>query len=174
MIRWIIAGTCGTLMLAGMATAVSGVDVVPAAGLAPASRQGFLAPLDHATVTQGFGCTALILEPLEPSCASGHWHSGLDLAAPPGTPVRAVAAGVAAVTRAAGGYGLHVIVRHAQGVTSLYGHLSSVAVSSGEPVEAGAVIGAVGSTGNSTGPHLHLEIRRNGTPEDPANDIPLP
>jgi murein DD-endopeptidase MepM/ murein hydrolase activator NlpD len=90
------------------------------------------------------------------------------MAAPAGTPVHAAAAGVAAVAWNPNGYGLYLIVQHGGGVSTLYGHLESTAVVSGDPVAAGAEIGRVGSTGLSTGPHLHFEVRRGGRPVDPV------
>jgi murein DD-endopeptidase MepM/ murein hydrolase activator NlpD len=78
------------------------------------------------------------------------------------------------VVFSAGGYGLHVIIYHGGGLSSLYGHLDAVIVSSGEYVLAGQVFGTVGSTGNATGPHLHFEIRRDGIAEDPRQDLALP
>jgi len=74
----------------------------------------------------------------------------------------------------AGGYGLHVIIDDGGGLSTLYGHLDSVAVTAGDDVLAGEVIGTLGSTGNSTGPHLHFEVRRDGIAEDPREDIALP
>jgi murein DD-endopeptidase MepM/ murein hydrolase activator NlpD len=72
------------------------------------------------------------------------------------------------------GYGLHVVVSHANGLSSLYGHLDTVLVASGGEVLAAQIIGTVGSTGNATGPHLHFEIRRDGIAEDPRLDLALP
>ena len=118
--------------------------------------------------TQGFGCTALELEPPDPDCPTGHRHDGIDLAAPEGSPVRAAAAGTATVVDTAGGYGLHVLLRHDPILSTLYGHLSAALVKSGDSVAAGAPIGLVGSTGLSTGPHLHFEVRRGGSPVDPV------
>ncbi|MDQ6747976.1 MAG: M23 family metallopeptidase [Candidatus Dormibacteraeota bacterium] len=135
---------------------------------------GFQPPLRGAVLTQSFGCSPYPFEPLEPACATRHWHSGVDLAAPAGTPVRATLGGRVRVLLSAGGFGLHVIVDHGAGLTSLYGHLSDALLPDGAAVEAGATIGDVGSTGNSTGPHLHFEIRRDGVAEDPRLDLPLP
>jgi murein DD-endopeptidase MepM/ murein hydrolase activator NlpD len=78
------------------------------------------------------------------------------------------------VVRSAYGFGLHVILNHGGGLTTLYGHLSTVLVAEGDTVIAGDRIGDVGSTGNSTGPHLHFEVRRNGVPENPLLDVALP
>jgi murein DD-endopeptidase MepM/ murein hydrolase activator NlpD len=118
-------------------------------------------------VTQPFGCTWLQLEPFDLSCKSRHFHSGVDIAAPLGTPIRAALAGVAAVIDVAWGYGLHITVDSGDGVSEIYGHLSKCLVSTGDRVEPGEVIGWVGSSGNSTGPHLHFEIRIQGQPQDP-------
>jgi murein DD-endopeptidase MepM/ murein hydrolase activator NlpD len=82
--------------------------------------------------------------------------------------------GIATVVISATGYGLHVIIDHGGGLSSLYGHLNTVTVTTGDYVEAGEVIGTVGSTGNATGPHLHFEIRRDGIAEDPRQDLALP
>jgi len=128
-------------------------------------------PLSPVRISQPFGCTSYVFEPLSRSCPDGHFHSGLDLAAAAGTPVRAAAAGEVTVTRDRGGYGLHIVIDHAGGLATLYGHLSHVEVITGQYVEAGEVIGEVGSTGNSTGPHLHFEVRRAGVPEDPAPQL---
>ena len=117
---------------------------------------------------QPYGCTSFVLEPVASWCPGGHFHSGVDMAAPAGTPVHAAAAGVAAVAWNPNGYGLYLIVQHGGGVSTLYGHLESTAVVSGDPVAAGAEIGRVGSTGLSTGPHLHFEVRRGGRPVDPV------
>jgi murein DD-endopeptidase MepM/ murein hydrolase activator NlpD len=135
---------------------------------------GLVRPVDGAVISQGFGCTTFAAEPVDPGCPSGHFHTGVDLAAPLGTPVRATLAGVAHVEISAGGFGLHIVIDHGDGFSSLYGHLSAVAVSDGEQVAQGEVIGAVGSTGNSTGPHLHFELDRDGVPEDPLQELALP
>ncbi|MFD5161047.1 peptidoglycan DD-metalloendopeptidase family protein [Streptomyces hawaiiensis] len=94
-------------------------------------------------------------------------HTGLDFPAPTGTPVHAVANGQVTGAASGGPYGNHVIVSHGGGLASLYAHLSKMLTSVGKGVTQGQTIGKVGSTGNSSGPHLHLEARRNGTPVDP-------
>ena len=130
-------------------------------------------PVVHAqTITQPFGPTSLALEP--PYDGYAHFHTGVDLAAPSGTPVCAAASGVAHVARELGasgayvGYGLYVWIDHGQGWVSLYGHLSAVSVVDGQWVHTGQMIGRVGSTGWSTGPHLHFELRYHGDPVDPV------
>ena len=100
-------------------------------------------------------------------------HSGLDIAAPTGTPVKAAAAGIVTHAGPAGTYGNLITIKHADGVETRYAHLSAVTVTQGTRVDAGTEVGKVGSTGLSTGPHLHFELRRNGKLEDPANQLPL-
>jgi murein DD-endopeptidase MepM/ murein hydrolase activator NlpD len=94
-------------------------------------------------------------------------HTGQDFAAPAGTPALAVSAGRVSFVGWDGGYGNLVRVRHAGGAESFYGHLSSTSVRVGQQVRAGEQVGEVGTTGNSTGPHLHLEVRVDDQPHDP-------
>ena len=94
-------------------------------------------------------------------------HNGLDIAAPTGTPVVAALGGTVERAGPAGTYGNLVVVRHPDGSETRYAHLSAISVKSGQRVEAGAPLGAVGTTGRSTGPHLHFEVRRDGRPVDP-------
>lgn len=149
---------------------------VLAAGSVQRSSAGvaFAKPLAHSWVSQGFGCTTFAFEPVDLACPGHHWHSGIDLAVPRGTPVMATLPGAATVILSTTGYGLHVIIDHGGGLTSLYGHLDAVAITSGDYVIAGEIIGTVGATGNATGPHLHFEIRRDGIAEDPRLDVGLP
>ncbi|GAA3018397.1 peptidoglycan DD-metalloendopeptidase family protein [Streptomyces fulvorobeus] len=98
-------------------------------------------------------------------------HTGLDFPAAVGAAVKAVAAGKVAMAKSGGPYGNHMMVSHGGGLTSLYAHLSKMLASSGESVKQGEQIGAVGSTGNSSGPHLHLEARVNGRAVDPMSYI---
>ncbi|MHA6334637.1 M23 family metallopeptidase [Qipengyuania sp. CAU 1752] len=104
---------------------------------------------------------------------TGQWrrHAGIDLAASHGTPVVATAAGVVTLAGYAGNYGNLVIVRHGSGVETRYAHLSRIAVGRGSAISRGQVIGYVGSTGRSTGPHLHYEIRRHGNAQNPAGSM---
>lgn len=94
-------------------------------------------------------------------------HSGLDIATTWGTPVVAAAPGIVAWSRYGSSYGNYVMIIHANGYATLYAHLSSSAVVADQYVGRGEVIGYEGSTGFSTGPHLHFEIRENGIPVDP-------
>ncbi|HEX5772614.1 MAG TPA: M23 family metallopeptidase, partial [Nocardioidaceae bacterium] len=95
-------------------------------------------------------------------------HTGLDFAAPYGTPVVSVANGVVRSTGYDGSYGNKVVIAHEDGTETWYAHLSAITVSPGESVNGGDLIGNVGSTGNSTGDHLHLEVRPGaGDPVDP-------
>ena len=94
-------------------------------------------------------------------------HSGVDLAAPYGAPIVATADGVIGTAGWSGGYGLLVAISHGGGVQTRYGHLSRLNVTPGQEVRSGDVIGFVGSTGASTGPHVHYEIRVNGVATDP-------
>lgn len=118
-------------------------------------------PLRNARLTSQFGLRN------HPILGGLRIHSGVDLAAPIATPIRATADGV--VTRAswAGGYGLLVSIRHKDGVETRYGHMSRLAVEPGQHVTQNAVIGYVGSTGRSTGPHLHYEVLVKGRAVDP-------
>ena len=96
-----------------------------------------------------------------------HAHSGLDIAAPYGTDIKAAAAGTVSYAGWMGGYGNLVIIDHENGVQTYYGHCSKIYAKVGDEVEAGDVISAVGSTGNSTGNHLHFEIRIDGVTQNP-------
>jgi murein DD-endopeptidase MepM/ murein hydrolase activator NlpD len=100
-------------------------------------------------------------------------HPGFDLAASSGTEVAAAAGGTVVHAGPAGSYGNLVTVRHDNGFETRYAHLSEVDVKVGDVVQAGAELGKVGTTGYSTGPHLHFEIRRDGAPIDPAPFLPL-
>ena len=122
-----------------------------------------------AVVSQPFGCTSLELEPFDALCPWHHIHTGVDLAAPIGTEVHSATAGSAVTgydASAAGNYVLVIVDSH---VRVLYCHLSAFRVRSGDAVTPGDVIGLVGETGLSTGPHVHLQIDIDGSAVDPAS-----
>jgi murein DD-endopeptidase MepM/ murein hydrolase activator NlpD len=98
----------------------------------------------------------------------GRMHEGIDIGVGFGTPIGAAAAGTVIVAGWSGGYGNLVVVSHGT-ISTAYGHMSHIAVSNGQQVSRGTVLGAVGSTGHSTGPHLHFEVRVNGVPQNPVN-----
>ncbi|HEX6349337.1 MAG TPA: peptidoglycan DD-metalloendopeptidase family protein [Candidatus Dormibacteraeota bacterium] len=144
------------------------------AGLPSGGPTAHLAtPIGGAVLTQPFGPTDLWFEP--PLGQYAHFHTGVDLAAPDGTPVVAAADGiVVAVGSTVGGYGNYVILAHGGGLQTLYGHLDRSTVALGQYVTVGTPIGYEGSTGFSTGPHLHFEVRLNEAVVDPALYITLP
>ena len=97
----------------------------------------------------------------------GRMHEGIDIGAGSGTPIRAAASGTVIYSGWLGGYGNLVVIDHGGGLSTAYAHQSSIASGNGQLVTQGQVIGYVGSTGHSTGPHLHFEVRVNGVPQDP-------
>ena len=130
-------------------------------------------PMTQFTVTQGFGPTTFALEP--PLGPYRHFHTGVDLSAPLGAPVMAAAAGVVvAVGHSALGYGNYIVIAHGGGIATLYGHLLQTSVSAGQKVARGQLIGLEGSTGYSTGPHVHFELRVDDQVTDPMPYLPVP
>ncbi len=135
-------------------------------------RKAFLrSPLEFSRVTSGFSTARL-----HPVLQVWRAHKGIDYAAPVGTPVRATADGVVAMAGTQSGYGKVVILRHAGGTQTLYGHLSGFArdVRPGARVRQGDTIGFVGATGMATGPHLHYEFHVNNTHVDPLRHAAPP
>jgi murein DD-endopeptidase MepM/ murein hydrolase activator NlpD len=104
--------------------------------------------------------------------SSTEYHKGQDIAAPTGTPISATADGVVVVAGWVKGYGNGIYIDHGNGITTRYGHLSRIDVVVGQTVKRGGHLGLVGSTGRSTGPHLHYEVRINGQPTSPLNYLP--
>lgn len=108
----------------------------------------------------------------DPFTGERKFHTGVDIGAPAGTPIHAAGAGVVSYAGPRGGYGNVVIIDHPDGKQTYYAHQSRIDVTVGRQVVAGQTIGAVGSTGRSTGPHLHFEVREDGKPIDPALIFP--
>ena len=122
---------------------------------------GSAMPLVRGALTSGFGMRT------HPILGGLRMHSGIDLAAPRGSPILATSDGVVGQAGWKGGYGLFVALEHSGGLETRYGHMSQLTVSTGQHVRKGDIIGYVGSTGRSTGPHLHYEMRMNGVPVRP-------
>lgn len=106
---------------------------------------------------------------IHPVLGTKKLHTGTDIPAPTGTPAVAVASGTVIYSGVQGSYGNTVMIRHDNGLVSLYAHNSSLVVKVGDKVKKGQVVTKIGTTGRSTGPHLHFEIRVNGTPQNPLN-----
>ena len=131
---------------------------------APSGAAGmFIWPTTVRTITSPYGYR------YHPISGTYKFHSGVDIGASYGSPVYAAAAGTATVSYDAGGFGNYVTINHGNGYSTLYGHMSSVAISSGSYVSQGQVIGYVGSTGASTGPHLHFNVYHNGSLTNPMS-----
>lgn len=114
-------------------------------------------------IASGFGMR------IDPVYGTPKMHKGLDFTAPQGTPIYATGDGrVATATRMEGGYGNHVIINHGYGYQTLYGHMVRIKVRAGQNVKRGEIIGWVGTTGKSTGPHCHYEVRINGNEVNPV------
>ncbi len=151
--RWLaVCGVAaGLLFFSGCASGTQGVEssVVP---------RGWPVPYDVARISSVFG---------EPRGSSR--HKGLDLTAPKGTRVRSTADGRVSFAGRSGDFGRLVIVEHSDGYETRYAHLKSIEVKKGKKLKRGAVIGTVGESGNATGPHLHYEVRLQGTPVNPRS-----
>ncbi len=157
-------------MLRAAALAACGLAVwLVAAGELPSHvRLPLSSVVGGATVTQGFGCTAVVLEPIAPFCPGRPFHTGVDLAAKLGTPVHSATSGIVELGYDSAGAGNYVVVDVDAHVRIFYCHLSAFRVRPGEAVEPGQVIGLVGQTGLATGPHVHLEVQVDRTAVDPS------
>ena len=124
-------------------------------------RGSLSSPLAHPVVTSTYGYR------VHPIFNDRRLHTGLDFRASSGTPLSASRAGEVVFAGWRGGYGNCTIIDHGGGLATLYAHQSAVRVQAGDVVSRGQVIGAAGSTGYATGPHLHFEVRVNGVPADP-------
>lgn len=123
---------------------------------------GLLQPVQGARVSSRFGMRS------DPFTGHPAFHNGVDLAAPEGTPVKAAAAGEVIFVGTRDYYGNLVVLKHENGYETWYGHLKTSFVLLNQRVNSGYILGEVGSTGRSTGPHLHFEVRKNGQARDPV------
>lgn len=130
-------------------------------GLVLAGNGVLANPLPGWPITSEFGMRT------HPIYGTERLHAGMDIGAPPATPIRAAGDGKVVFAGANGAYGNSVIIDHGGSLATLYAHQSELFVTTGQTVQRGQTIGAVGSTGASTGPHLHFEVRSNGTPVNP-------
>jgi murein DD-endopeptidase MepM/ murein hydrolase activator NlpD len=162
------AEDAGVLISVSMGGKKQQFRFLPGDDFTPTERTFFLNPgifrfpLQKWTLTSAFGRR---VSPISGKLSN---HTGLDLAAPLGAEIHAAADGVVTETGENPVYGKFIIIQHADGWASLYGHLSSIGVSLHGNVKTGNIIGKVGTTGLSTGPHLHFELRRNGQAQDPG------
>lgn len=132
--------------------------------LSPSGTKGMLWPLPGYTqISSPFGWR------IHPLLKTNRFHDGVDLPAPAGTEVIAPLDGQVISTGYLGGYGNHIVVDHGGGLSTMYAHLSAILVQNGQEVKKGQVIGRVGSTGWSTGPHLHFMVLLQGEPTNPMN-----
>ena len=143
---------------------------MPGADVPFIGADGFCSPIGSGwerRVTSEFG------NRVDPITGKRKGHGGMDLAVPSGTPIRAALPGTVTVSKYnAGGYGYYVMIDHGNGLATLYGHCSKLLAKVGQTVEAGDIIALSGSTGRSTGPHLHFEVRVNGERTNPRAYLP--
>jgi murein DD-endopeptidase MepM/ murein hydrolase activator NlpD len=158
----------GLLRIAAIVAGAAVVWLIVALQLPSHVRLPVGGVVQGAVVSQRFGCTAFELEPFDPFCPGRHIHTGIDLAAPLGTDVHSATSGAAHLGFDANGAGMYVEVDVDPHVRIFYCHLSAFRVRSGESVVPGQVIGLVGATGRTTGPHVHFEIQVDRTSVDPA------
>jgi murein DD-endopeptidase MepM/ murein hydrolase activator NlpD len=140
--------------------AASGLSTLPAGPMSAPSAAGLIWPVDG-LITSGFGPRS------SPGGVGSTNHEGIDFGVPEGTPIRAAKGGTVIIASYQGGYGNYTCIDHGGGLSTCYGHQSSFAVSAGQSVDQGQIIGYSGNTGASTGPHLHFEVRINGVAQDP-------
>lgn len=131
----------------------------------PEFKGTFIHPLPGRRISSGFGYRT------HPILKRRKMHTGLDIPAPSGTPIKAAAAGTVVFSGWKKGYGKCVIINHGQGFATLYGHMSSIKMTNGQKINQGAIVGGVGTTGMSTGNHLHFEVRINGKCVNPSKYV---
>jgi murein DD-endopeptidase MepM/ murein hydrolase activator NlpD len=128
---------------------------------------------DSGPISQGFGCTPYWFEPWDPNCPNHHFHNGLDIAGACYNHIWAADSGIANIPPYMSyGYGNYIIIVHGNGWQTLYGHLAGFAIHNGQVVTRGQLIGYEGTTGNSTGCHLHFSVNHNGNWVNPLNYLP--
>lgn len=144
-------------------------DWIPGAEVPYIGADGFCSPIGagwESRVTSEFGYRR------DPFTGEVKGHTGMDLAVPTGTPVRAALPGTVTVSQYSSSYGYYVMIDHGDGLSTLYAHNSRLVAQVGDTVEAGDIVSVSGSTGRSTGPHLHFEVRVNGQRTDPRAYLP--
>ena len=170
-IRTRFSGVAGVVTFTSVRPKVVSRQETPpnTSNLAPANRAaiGALMIPGVPSSSSGVSLTSRFGTRGAPVSGASRYHPGLDLAAPYGSAVVARSPGLVVAAGWAGGYGNCVVIDHGGGLQTRYGHLSRIVVRAGQHVEPGALLGAVGSTGLSTGPHLHYEVRINGAAIDP-------
>lgn len=155
------------LVLYGSSTGMDGW--IPGAEVPYIGADGFCSPIGsgwQSRVTSEFGYRS------DPFTGETRGHTGMDLSVPTGTPIRAALPGTVTVSQYNSSYGYYVVVDHGSGLSTLYAHNSKLLVQVGQTVEAGDIVSLSGSTGRSTGPHLHLEVRVNGERTNPRYYLP--
>ena len=155
------------LVLYGSSTGMEGW--IPGADVPYIGADGFCSPIGsgwQSRVTSEFGYRK------DPFTGETRGHTGMDLSVPTGTPIRAALPGTVTVSQYNSSYGYYVVVDHGSGLSTLYAHNSKLLVRVGQTVEAGDVVSLSGSTGRSTGPHLHFEVRVNGERTNPRYYLP--
>ena len=142
---------------------------IPGADVPYIGADGFCSPIGagwESRVTSEFGYRR------DPFTGETRGHTGMDLAVPTGTPVRAALPGTVIAAQYHSSYGYYVMIDHGNGLSTLYAHNSQLLVRVGQTVEAGDIVSLSGSTGRSTGPHLHFEVRVNGQRTNPRHYLP--
>ena len=142
-----------------------GTQVPAAAGIESEASPGDFSWPASGPITSPFGMRS------NPMGGGFEMHPGIDIGAPMGSTITAASSGRVIFAGVYGGYGNAIIIDHGESTTTLYGHCSQIFVANGQDVQRGQAIGAVGSTGESTGPHLHFEVRVNGSPVDPTTRL---
>ncbi len=172
----------GDIIAAAESAVWNQVDTIHPLGIPTVISSGhstkyrFIWPEPSAVETQPFGPSSFWFEP--PYGGYAHFHTGIDMSSPEGSPVLAaddgvvILAGGSVVNGVLVGYGNYVVIAHTGGLTTLYGHLLRITVRVGDTITQGKVIGLEGSTGNSTGAHLHFELRQGTAPIDAAPFLP--